>query len=148
MMSGCSDFQGYGRYAYRCWTRWKPWRDGTGTKMTIAFLPWPTSIYSDQSQRAISFVTRSAAGPKPNRAPTPHRPFSISRGSLRCARPLSSFGCTLRELARRKVWARHHIAGSPVCTKNTPDPMSRRCQIVYSDESLFRLIVCFQTAKP
>lgn len=29
---------------YRCWTLWKPWRRGTGTKMTIAFLPWPTSI--------------------------------------------------------------------------------------------------------
>jgi hypothetical protein len=29
---------------YRCWTRWKPCREGTGTKMTIAFLPWPTSI--------------------------------------------------------------------------------------------------------
>lgn len=29
---------------YRCWTRWKPWRDGTGTKTAIAFLPWPTSI--------------------------------------------------------------------------------------------------------
>ena len=30
--------------AYRCWTLWKPGRRGTGTKMTIAFLPWPTSI--------------------------------------------------------------------------------------------------------
>lgn len=30
--------------SYRCWTRWKPPREGTGTKMTIAFLPWPTSI--------------------------------------------------------------------------------------------------------
>ena len=29
---------------YRCWTRWKPCREGTGTKTTIAFLPWPTSI--------------------------------------------------------------------------------------------------------
>lgn len=29
---------------YRCCTLWKPARDGTGTKMTIAFLPWPTSI--------------------------------------------------------------------------------------------------------
>ena len=28
---------------YRCWTLWKPERRGTGTKMTIAFLPWPTS---------------------------------------------------------------------------------------------------------
>ena len=33
------------RSTYRCWTRWKPCREGTGTKMTIAFLPWPTSIY-------------------------------------------------------------------------------------------------------
>ena len=24
---------------YRCWTLWKPGRRGTGTKMTIAFLP-------------------------------------------------------------------------------------------------------------
>lgn len=31
--------------AYRCWTLCQPWRRGTGTKMTIAFLPWPTSIY-------------------------------------------------------------------------------------------------------
>ncbi len=30
--------------AYRCWTLWKPGRRGTGTKMTMAFLPWPTSI--------------------------------------------------------------------------------------------------------
>lgn len=29
---------------YRCWTRWNPCREGTGTKMTTAFLPWPTSI--------------------------------------------------------------------------------------------------------
>jgi hypothetical protein len=29
---------------YRCWILWKPWRRGTGTKMAIAFLPWPTSI--------------------------------------------------------------------------------------------------------
>lgn len=41
----CSEFCGIG-IAYRCWTRWKPCREGTGTKMTIAFLPWPTSIYS------------------------------------------------------------------------------------------------------
>jgi hypothetical protein len=33
-----------GGETYRCWTRWKPCREGTGTKMTIAFLPWPTSI--------------------------------------------------------------------------------------------------------
>lgn len=46
---------------YRCCTRWKPWRDGTGTKMTIAFLPWPTSIYNfDQSQHAISNISASA----------------------------------------------------------------------------------------
>lgn len=32
------------RRTYRCCTLWKPARDGTGTKMTIAFLPWPTSI--------------------------------------------------------------------------------------------------------
>jgi len=25
--------------AYRCWTLWKPWSWGTGTKMTMAFLP-------------------------------------------------------------------------------------------------------------
>jgi hypothetical protein len=31
---------------YLCCTRWKPCREGTGTKMTIAFLPWPTSIYT------------------------------------------------------------------------------------------------------
>ena len=31
--------------AYRCWTLWKPWRRGTGTKMTMAFLPWLTSIW-------------------------------------------------------------------------------------------------------
>lgn len=29
--------------SYRCWILWKPWRRGTGTKMRIAFLPWPTS---------------------------------------------------------------------------------------------------------
>jgi hypothetical protein len=40
-LSAC---RGWGR-TYRCCTLWKPWRDGTGTKMTIAFLPWPTSIY-------------------------------------------------------------------------------------------------------
>jgi hypothetical protein len=33
-----------GVYAYRCWALCQPWRRGTGTKMTIAFLPWPTSI--------------------------------------------------------------------------------------------------------
>lgn len=31
-------------WAYRCWILWKPWRRGTGTKMAMAFLPWPTSI--------------------------------------------------------------------------------------------------------
>lgn len=31
------------RISYRCWILWKPWRRGTGTKMTMAFLPWPTS---------------------------------------------------------------------------------------------------------
>jgi hypothetical protein len=31
--------------AYRCWTLWKPGRRGTGTKMTMAFFPWPASIY-------------------------------------------------------------------------------------------------------
>jgi len=41
---------------YLCCTRWKPCREGTGTKMTIAFLPWPTSIYtrSKISMRAPS----------------------------------------------------------------------------------------------
>lgn len=29
--------------SYRCWILWKPWRRGTGTKITMAFLPWPTS---------------------------------------------------------------------------------------------------------
>lgn len=29
---------------YRCWERCQPWRRGTGTKMTIALRPWPTSI--------------------------------------------------------------------------------------------------------
>ena len=42
----------------RCWTRWKPCREGTGTKMTIAFLPWPTSIYQDQSQHASSRMNK------------------------------------------------------------------------------------------
>jgi hypothetical protein len=45
-----------GGQAYLCCTRWKPCREGTGTKMTIAFLPWPTSIYtrSKISMRAPS----------------------------------------------------------------------------------------------
>ena len=128
-------------YAYRCCTLWKPWRDGTGTKMTIAFLPWPTSIYNDQSQRAISFVTRSAAGPKPNCAPTPHCPFSISRGSRKMLFALLCSAQLSKEKAWQ-VWARHHIAGSPVSTKNTSVPMSHLCQIVYSDyrKSFFRSI--------
>lgn len=29
---------------YRCWERCQPWRSGTGTKITIALRPWPTSI--------------------------------------------------------------------------------------------------------
>lgn len=29
---------------YRCCDLCQPWSRGTGTKMTIAFLPWPTSI--------------------------------------------------------------------------------------------------------
>tara|TARA_R110002060_G_scaffold23406_8_gene31687 strand:+ start:1094 stop:1753 length:660 start_codon:yes stop_codon:yes gene_type:complete len=46
---------GRGEISYRCCTRWKPWRDGTGTKMTIAFLPWPTSTCKRiKSQHAIS----------------------------------------------------------------------------------------------
>ena len=146
-MSCCSKGKWGEVYAYRCCTLWKPWRDGTGTKMTIAFLPWPTSIYNDQSQRAISFVTRSAAGPKPNRAPTPHCPFSISRGLRKM---LSALLCSA-QLSKEQAWqvrARHHIAGSPVCTKNTSVPMSHLRQIVYSDESLFRLILYFQTANP
>lgn len=32
-----------GRRKYRCWILWKPCNRGTGTKMMIAFLPWPTS---------------------------------------------------------------------------------------------------------
>jgi hypothetical protein len=32
------------RRTNRCCTLCQPWRRGTGTKMTIAFLPWPTSI--------------------------------------------------------------------------------------------------------
>lgn len=38
-----------GEAIYRCWTLWKPGSKGTGTKMTIAFLPWPTSIYDLQT---------------------------------------------------------------------------------------------------
>ena len=44
VVSDCCFWTGKKRVTYRCWTRWKPWREGTGTKMTIAFLPWPTSI--------------------------------------------------------------------------------------------------------
>ena len=51
-----------GDATYRCCTRWKPCRDGTGTKMTIAFLPWPTSICWDQNQHASS---RTSLGPLP-----------------------------------------------------------------------------------
>lgn len=36
--------------SYRCWILWKPWRRGTGTKMRIAFLPWPTSTCNQVSQ--------------------------------------------------------------------------------------------------
>ena len=30
--------------AYRCWALCQPWRRGTGTKMTMALRPCPTSI--------------------------------------------------------------------------------------------------------
>lgn len=35
------DARGYP--SYRCWILWKFCRRGTGTKTTMAFLPWPTS---------------------------------------------------------------------------------------------------------
>jgi hypothetical protein len=36
---------------YLCCTLWKPDKRGTGTKITIAFLPWPTSIYPPRSSK-------------------------------------------------------------------------------------------------
>lgn len=47
-LAGSANQEGKER-THRCWTLWKPCREGTGTKMTIAFLPWPTSI-CDQIQ--------------------------------------------------------------------------------------------------
>ena len=48
--------------SYRCWILWKPWRRGTGTKMRIAFLPWPTSTYNSTSQK-YSQVVRCRRNP-------------------------------------------------------------------------------------
>jgi hypothetical protein len=36
---------------HRCWERCQPTRSGTGTKMTIALRPWPTSICKIPGQR-------------------------------------------------------------------------------------------------
>jgi hypothetical protein len=36
---------------YRCWLRCHPTRSGTGTKMTMALRPWPTSICKIPGQR-------------------------------------------------------------------------------------------------
>lgn len=40
--------------SYRCWILWKFWRRGTGTKMTMAFFPWPTSICIEAHQLAYN----------------------------------------------------------------------------------------------
>ena len=47
---------GGGGEGYRCWTLWKPGRRGTGTKMTIAFLPWPTSSCGGVEGSAVVLV--------------------------------------------------------------------------------------------
>jgi len=66
-----------GSETYRCWTRWKPCREGTGTKMTIAFLPWPTSIYSRPK------VSMRAPGQALDRFPSCSSKVNSGAGSAR-----------------------------------------------------------------
>ena len=66
-----------GSETYRCWTRWKPCREGTGTKMTIAFLPWPTSIYSRPE------VSMRAPGQALDRFPSCSSKVNSGAGSAR-----------------------------------------------------------------
>lgn len=61
VLGGISGGEGEGgRRGYRCWTLWKPGRRGTGTKTTIAFLPWPTSSCWGW-RRGVSFVLLAAS---------------------------------------------------------------------------------------
>lgn len=58
---------------YRCWERCQPPRSGTGTKMAMAFLPWPTSICKNPG------VSENAA-----QCPPPLRPGSRVVPSIPC----------------------------------------------------------------
>lgn len=90
--------------SYRCWTRWKPCRDGTGTKMTIAFLPWPTSIYcrSQKSACELPDSVLSAPGSTGERTEsvdrfpsysTLYRVFRCGRVTCRVREERDSVGC-------------------------------------------------------
>lgn len=85
-------------------------------------------------------------GPQPVRNPIVLRhhivPSVYRAARARCSLP-SCAQLNSGKSKLRNLWACHHIAGSPACTKNTSVPMSRLRQIVYSDyrKSLFRLIV-------
>lgn len=64
LVRGCGREGGEGG-TDRCWTLRKPGRRGTGTKTTMAFLPWPTSSCSGQEELAFPYhpsFPRSEAG--------------------------------------------------------------------------------------